>query len=44
VKKYFPQDHTHTNKEGANINAQSVVDGIRQNKAIALNKYLLKRK
>jgi lysophospholipase L1-like esterase len=44
VKKYFPQDHTHTNKEGANINAQSVVDGIRQNKAIALNKYLLKSK
>jgi rhamnogalacturonan acetylesterase len=42
VKKFFPGDHTHTNKEGADVNAQSVVQGIRQNKKIKLNKYLLK--
>jgi lysophospholipase L1-like esterase len=42
VKRFFPGDHTHTNKEGATVNAQSVVEGIRQNKQIALNQYLLK--
>jgi lysophospholipase L1-like esterase len=42
VKEFFPGDHTHTNKAGAQINAQSVVEGIRQNAAIELNKYLLK--
>ncbi len=40
VKEFFPGDHTHTNKAGADVNAQSVVEGIRQNPAIALNKYL----
>jgi lysophospholipase L1-like esterase len=44
VKRFFPTDHTHTNIDGAKINAQSVVDAIRQNKALALNKYLLKGK
>ncbi len=42
VKQFFPGDHTHTNKEGASVNAASVVDGIRQNPKIELNKYLLK--
>ncbi len=41
VKKYFPGDHTHTNRLGADVNAQSVVEGIKQNKAIGLHKYLL---
>lgn len=42
TKKYFPGDHTHTNPAGAALNAQSVVEGIRQNNTTALNKYLLK--
>jgi rhamnogalacturonan acetylesterase len=40
VKPFFPQEHTHTSKEGADVNAQSVVEGIKMNKSIALNKYL----
>ncbi|WP_324671272.1 rhamnogalacturonan acetylesterase [Hymenobacter sp. GOD-10R] len=43
VKKFFPGDHTHTNEAGAQVNAASVVDGIKANKKIALNKYLAKR-
>lgn len=42
VKGFFPGDHTHTNREGAAVNAASVVEGIRQNPKIELNKYLLK--
>jgi lysophospholipase L1-like esterase len=42
VKGFFPGDHTHTNKEGAVVNASSVVEGVRQNQAIGLNKYLIK--
>ncbi|WP_216859197.1 rhamnogalacturonan acetylesterase [Hymenobacter citatus] len=42
VKAFFPGDHTHTNAEGARLNAASVVDGIRAEKKIALNKYLRK--
>ncbi|MVN90975.1 rhamnogalacturonan acetylesterase [Mucilaginibacter aquatilis] len=42
VKKFFPGDHTHTNKAGATVNAQSVVEGIKANKSITLNKYLKK--
>lgn len=42
VKKFFPGDHTHTNEAGAIINAESVVDGIKANKKLALNKYLKK--
>ncbi|MDT3404085.1 rhamnogalacturonan acetylesterase [Mucilaginibacter terrae] len=42
VKKFFPGDHTHTNKMGATVNAESVVEGIKANKSIALNKYLKK--
>ncbi|MEI9808522.1 MAG: rhamnogalacturonan acetylesterase [Bacteroidota bacterium] len=43
VKEFFPGDHTHTNKEGAAVNAASVAEGIRQNPKIELNKYLLKQ-
>ncbi|WP_188814288.1 rhamnogalacturonan acetylesterase [Hymenobacter cavernae] len=43
VKKFFPGDHTHTNEAGAQVNAASVVDGIKANKKIQLNKYLAKR-
>jgi lysophospholipase L1-like esterase len=40
TKKFFPGDHTHTNPAGAQVNAESVVDGIRADKKLALNKYL----
>lgn len=40
VKKFFPGDHTHTNEEGAAVNAASVVEGIRDQKELLLNKYL----
>lgn len=43
TKTFFPGDHTHTNKAGADVNAQSVVQGLRQQPAIGLNKYLLKK-
>lgn len=33
-------DHTHTIEAGARVNAASVVEGIRQNKKLELNKYL----
>ena len=42
VKTFFPGDHTHTNKEGANINATSIVEGLKQLKNCPLNDYLLK--
>jgi rhamnogalacturonan acetylesterase len=41
TKKFFPGDHTHTNPVGAQVNAESVVDGVRADKKLALNKYLL---
>lgn len=40
VKKFFPGDHTHTNVEGARVNAASVVEGIKLLKELGLNKYL----
>ncbi len=40
VKKLFSGDHTHTNVEGAKMNAASVVDGIKMGTATGLNKYL----
>jgi lysophospholipase L1-like esterase len=40
VKRFFPGDHTHTNKMGANVNAESVVEGIRADAKNPLNKYL----
>lgn len=42
VKTFFPGDHTHTNQEGAKVNAASVVDGIKLNPKNSLNKYLIK--
>ncbi len=42
VKAFFPGDHTHTNLEGAKVNAESVVEGIKALKDCPLNKYLLK--
>jgi len=44
VKTFFPGDHTHTNKEGAEINAASVVEGLRKIKDCTLNNYLLDKK
>jgi len=43
VKKFFPGDHTHTNEAGARLNAESVVDGIRADKKMPLNKFLAKK-
>ena len=40
VKKFFPGDHTHTNEAGARLNAESVVDGIKSSKRLALKRYL----
>ncbi len=42
VKKFFPGDHTHTNREGALLNASSVAEGLRQHKEFHLNQYLLR--
>jgi len=41
VKAFFPGDHTHTNLEGAKLNAQSVVEGIKKLKGCKLKNYLL---
>lgn len=30
VGEYFKRDHTHTSLKGARLNAQSIVDGVRQ--------------
>jgi hypothetical protein len=40
VHKFFPADHTHINREGAELNAQKVVDGIKELKKCKLKKYL----
>ena len=40
VKKFFPGDHTHTNEEGAKVNAASVAEGIRLLRDLQLNSYL----
>jgi rhamnogalacturonan acetylesterase len=42
VKEYFPGDHTHTNQEGARVNASSIVEGIKANPKNPLNQYLIK--
>lgn len=39
VAVYFPKDHTHTNKDGAIINTQTVIEAINKN-AFGLEKYL----
>ena len=41
VSSFFPADHTHTNKEGAELNAELVVKEIEQLKGIKLKKYLV---
>ena len=41
VKPFFPQEHTHTNYDGAKINAASVTEGLQLLKECSLNKYLL---
>lgn len=38
--KLFLEDHTHTTKEGARINAAIVADAIKQQKKLSLKKYL----
>ncbi len=40
VKTLFPFEHTHTNVEGATINAESVVEGLKKLPDCSLNKYL----
>jgi len=40
VKPFFPNEHTHTSREGAALNAAGVVKGIQQIKNCELKKYL----
>jgi rhamnogalacturonan acetylesterase len=40
VKKLFQGDHTHTNIDGAKINAESVAQGIKMIKKLKLKKYI----
>jgi lysophospholipase L1-like esterase len=42
VKDFFAGDHTHTNKEGARINAQAIVEGIKASSEKRLKKLLSK--
>jgi len=44
VKKFFPGDHTHTNVDGARVNAASVTEGIKQLKELPLKKYIKETK
>ena len=39
-KAYFPGDHTHTNKAGAALNAQSVIEGLKASSGHPLKKYI----
>jgi lysophospholipase L1-like esterase len=41
TKKFFPGDHTHTNMDGAKVNAASVTEGIKLLKGLTLNNFLL---
>lgn len=41
VKQFFPGDHTHTNEAGADLNALSVVRGIKQLKRCTLRQFLV---
>lgn len=40
VNAFFPKDHTHTNKEGAIVNAELLTKGIKQLKGCDLKKYI----
>lgn len=42
VHAFFPADHTHTNKEGAMLNAAKVVEGIKLIPSLSLNNYLVR--
>ncbi|OCX51690.1 GDSL family lipase [Mucilaginibacter sp. PPCGB 2223] len=42
VYALFPHEHTHTNKKGADINAQSVIEGLKMQPDITLNNYIKK--
>ena len=39
VKQLFPADHTHTNLEGAKINAEIVMNALKEIKSLKLKKY-----
>jgi rhamnogalacturonan acetylesterase len=41
VRKFFPSDHTHTDKAGALLNAQKVVEAVKELRKCKLKKYLL---
>jgi rhamnogalacturonan acetylesterase len=41
VKPFFPKEHTHTNYDGAKINAESVIDGLKILKDCKLNDFVL---
>ena len=43
VKPFFPVDHTHTNIDGARLNAEIVVKAIKEIKPGKLEKYVLKK-
>lgn len=43
VKPLFPSEHTHTSPQGAKINAESVITGVRQLKDCPLNTYIAGR-
>ena len=40
VKTYFPGDHTHTNKAGAELNARTIAEGIKSLRNCDLGNYL----
>jgi rhamnogalacturonan acetylesterase len=42
VAAFFPGDHTHTNAEGAKINAASIAEGLKLQPKCPLTRYLLK--
>ena len=42
VKPFFPVDHTHTNLDGAKLNAEIVMNAIKEIKPGKLKKYLSK--
>lgn len=39
IKPFFPADHTHTNLEGAKINAEIVINAFKEIKSLKLKKY-----
>ena len=41
VKPFFPVDHTHTNKEGAELNAKIVVQELKKMNPGKMKKFML---